>query len=433
MQCHHFDAGRCHSCTLLEIAYPTQVLDKERHVAALLAPFAGNLTWLPPVTGAESAFRNKAKMVVSGTVDAPVLGILDREGPTGGHGIDLTDCGLYPPALQAAFPALAAFVTRARLEPYTVAEPSPATLPDADRPSTPLTAATGSPEAGDRRRAAKAARAAKRGAHRGELKYLLVTLSPDGELMVRFVLRSQEPVARMRKHLPWLQAELPQLAVVTANIQPAHAAVLEGDLEIPLSDRTALPMRLDGITLNLRPQSFFQTNTEVAAALYRQAREWVDAVDPASLWDLYCGVGGFALHCAAPGRSVTGVEISAEAIAAAQESRDALVAASPEGASRFGSVRFAAGDATAVGAPALAGHDPDMVIVNPPRRGIGADLSRRLEHATGVRHVLYSSCNATTLAKDLAAMPSFVPRLARLLDMFPQTSHYEVLVLLERA
>ncbi|MCF4120517.1 23S rRNA (uracil(747)-C(5))-methyltransferase RlmC [Antribacter sp. KLBMP9083] len=419
MQCHHFDAGRCHSCTLLEIAYPTQVLDKERHVAALLAPFAGTLTWLPPVTGAESAFRNKAKMVVSGTVDEPVLGILDREGPTGGHGIDLTDCGLYPPALQAAFPALAAFVTRARLEPYTVAEPPAAMSPVA------------SAEPG--RRAAKAARAAKRGAHRGELKYLLVTLSPDGELMVRFVLRSQEPVARMRKHLPWLQAELPQLAVVTANIQPAHAAVLEGDLEIPLSERTALPMRLDGITLNLRPQSFFQTNTEVAAALYRQAREWVDAVDPASLWDLYCGVGGFALHCAAPGRSVTGVEISAEAIAAAWESRDALVASSPEGAARFGGVRFAAGDATAVGAPALAGHDPDMVIVNPPRRGIGADLSRRLEHATGVRHVLYSSCNATTLAKDLAAMPSFVPRQARVLDMFPQTSHYEVLVLLERA
>ncbi len=72
-----------------------------------------------------------------------------------------------------------------------------------------------------------------------------------------------------------------------------------------------------------------------------------------------------------------------------------------------------------------------MVIVNPPRRGIGADLARRLE-ASDVRHVLYSSCNATTLAEDLAQMPSLRPRRARLLDMFPQTSHYEVLVLLER-
>ncbi|WP_125778457.1 23S rRNA (uracil(747)-C(5))-methyltransferase RlmC [Antribacter gilvus] len=404
MQCHHFDAGRCHSCTLLAVPYPTQVLDKEGHVAALLAPYADTLSWLPPVTRAESAFRNKAKMVVSGTVDAPVLGILDREG----HGVDLTDCGLYPAELQAALPVLAEFVTRARLEPYAVSLPAPSSEP------------------------AQGRRAKKGAPYRGELKYLLVTLSPDGDLMVRFVLRSQEPIARLRKHLPWLLEALPRLVVATANIQPAHAAVLEGDLEIPLTERTALPMRIDGITLNLRPQSFFQTNTEVAAALYRQAREWVDAVRPASLWDLYCGVGGFALHCAAPGRSVTGVEISAEAIAAAQESRDALVASGPEGAARFGGVRFVAGDATAVGAPALEGPDPDMVIVNPPRRGIGADLARRLERATGVRHVLYSSCNATTLAKDLTEMPSFVPRRARLLDMFPQTSHYEVLVLLER-
>lgn len=422
MQCHHFDAGRCHSCTLLEVAYPTQVRDKERHVAALLAPYADTLTWLPPVTSAESGFRNKAKMVVSGTVDEPVLGILDRDGPAGSHGVDLTDCPLYPPALQAAFPALAQLVTRARIEPYAVSDGGPR------RDLAPVD--LGDPA--ERRRAAKAAKTARRGAHRGELKYVLVTLSPDGELMVRFVLRSQEPVARLRKHLPWLQAALPRLAVATANIQPQHAAVLEGHLEIPLTERTALPMCLDGITLNLRPQSFFQTNTEVAAALYRQAREWVDEVAPASLWDLYCGVGGFALHCAAPGRTVTGVEISAEAIAAAQESRDALVAAGPEGAARFGGVRFAAGDATAVGNPALEGGDPELVIVNPPRRGIGSDLARRLEHAAGVQHVLYSSCNATTLAKDLADMPSFVPRRARLLDMFPQTSHYEALVLLER-
>lgn len=390
MQCPHYDAGRCHSCTLLEIDYPTQVLDKERHVAALLAPLDTEPTWLPAVASAESGFRNKAKMVVSGTVAEPVLGILDGTG----RGVDLTDCGLYPPDLQAAFGPLAAFVTRANLEPYQVSGRG------------------------------------KRAQQRGELKYLLVTQSPDGELMVRFVLRSQEAIARLRKHLPWLQAELPALAVASANIQPAHAAVLEGDLEIPLTERATLPMRIDDITLDLRPQSFFQTNTAVATELYRQARAWVDEVGPASLWDLYCGVGGFALHCAAPGRAVTGIEISAEAVTAAS----ATAARLRDGAAgeRFRDVTFAAGDATefAVG-PDAAGL-PDMVIVNPPRRGIGADLAHWLEHS-GIDHVLYSSCNATTLAKDLAAMPSLRPVRARLLDMFPQTSHYEVLVLLERS
>src|SRR5690606_8746611 len=69
---------------------------------------------------------------------------------------------------------------------------------------------------------------------------------------------------------------------------------------------------------------FFQTNTVVATELYRQARAWVDEVGPASLWDLYCGVGGFALHCAAPGRAVTGIEISAEAVVAASRTAERL-------------------------------------------------------------------------------------------------------------
>jgi 23S rRNA (uracil747-C5)-methyltransferase len=69
--------------------------------------------------------------------------------------------------------------------------------------------------------------------------------------------------------------------------------------------------------------------------------------------------------------------------------------------------------------------------VNPPRRGIGSELSGWLE-ASGVRDVVYSSCNAESLARDLAAMPSLRPVRARLLDMFPQTTHYEVVTLLQR-
>lgn len=92
-------------------------------------------------------------------------------------------------------------------------------------------------------------------------------------------------------------------------------------------------------------------------------------------------------------------------------------------------VRFSAGDAT--GFALGTDTDPELVVVNPPRRGIGADLARRLE-TSGVGRVLYSSCRASTLARDLAEMPSLRPRRAVLLDMFPQTDHYEVLVLLER-
>ncbi len=209
--------------------------------------------------------------------------------------------------------------------------------------------------------------------------------------------------------------------MVSANILPEHKAALEGDQEILLTEADTLTMRVNGIEMHLRQQSFFQTNTEVAAALYRQGREWVDEAAPSSVWDLYCGVGGFALHCAAPGREVVGIESSREAIVSAERS------AAQAG---FDDVRFRAGDATAFAL--AAGRAPDLVIVNPPRRGIGAELAGWLEAST-VRQVVYSSCNAESLARDLAAMPSLRPVRGRVLDMFPQTSHYEVMVLLERA
>jgi len=77
------------------------------------------------------------------------------------------------------------------------------------------------------------------------------------------------------------------------------------------------------------------------------------------------------------------------------------------------------------------GAAPDLLVVNPPRRGIGAELAGRIE-ASGVRRVLYSSCNPQSLARDLRAMPSLGARRARLFDMFPHTDHAEVLVELVR-
>ncbi|MGO1318388.1 MAG: 23S rRNA (uracil(747)-C(5))-methyltransferase RlmC, partial [Cellulomonadaceae bacterium] len=370
MRCHHFDSDRCRSCTLLDTPYTTQLTDKQARCAELLGPLAPGMRWLPAITSAPAGFRNKAKMVVTGSAEHPVLGIV-----TDGTGVDLTDCPLYPADVHRAFPAIERFIAAARLTPY-------------DIPS-----------------------------RRGELKYVLMTIAPDGGLMVRFVLRSTESVPRLRKHLPALQEDLPALRVASANIHPEHKAVVEGATEILLTDAQTLTMQVNGIGLHLRPQSFFQTNTEVAAALYRQGRAWVEGAAPATVWDLYCGVGGFALHAAGPHRHVVGVETSHEAVASAERT------AAESGLTR---TAFLAEDATTF---ALAQRSaPDVVIVNPPRRGIGEPLSAWLE-ASDTPRVIYSSCNATSLARDLARMPSLRPVEARVLDMFPQTGHYEVAVL----
>ena len=149
--------------------------------------------------------------------------------------------------------------------------------------------------------------------------------------------------------------------------------------------------------------------------------------------DLYCGVGGFALHLAAPGRSVTGIEISADAVAAAERGRDDAGLAPDQ-------VRFVVGDATSylleegalrdASSPGSSGTT-DLVVVNPPRRGLGPELAARLAE-TGPGAILYSSCNPGTLARDLEVLSSYQPLRAQVLDMFPQTAHLEVLVLLER-
>jgi 23S rRNA (uracil747-C5)-methyltransferase len=373
MECPYFIAGRCRSCSEIALPYAEQLARKEAHCRALLSAWP-EIEWLPTVASPQRGFRNKAKMVVSGSADAPVLGIIDAAG----HGTDLRDCPLYPPALQASFAPLADFIRLARIEPYDVA------------------------------------------ARRGELKHLLITLAAHtGELMVRLVLRSQEPIGRIRKHLPALQAALPGLRVISANLQPEHKAIIEGEYEIVLGEHDRLTMQLNGLPLHLRPRSFFQTNDSVAAVLYQQAREWVDALQPASMWDLFCGVGGFALHCASPLRDTVGIELSADAIASAELSRQEIDA--PR-------LQFRSMDATGF----ASGADfPELVLVNPPRRGIGAELCAAIDRSAS-RWLIYSSCNAESLARDLAAMPAMQPRQARLLDMFPHTRHYELLLLAER-
>ena len=356
--------------------YAAQLASMQTGLERSLGGVVPMAAWEAPAHGPEAGFRNKAKLVVGGSRGAPTLGILDGER----RGVDLRGCGLYEPGLRAAVATLAEVVGELDLTPYDVP------------------------------------------ARAGELKHLLVTHSPDGELMVRFVLRSKAQLGKLRAGLPLLRRRLPGVRVVTANLLPRHQALLEGEEEVWLSRERDLPIRVGGLVLHLLPRSFFQTNTAVAAQLYAQARDWMTAVEAESAWDLFCGVGGFALTAASalPHCDVVGVEIAPEAVRSAQQS--AIEAGLAERSS------FVAADAAAY----ADAHDaPDLVIVNPPRRGLGPALAARLDRSPA-RHLLYSSCNADTLAADLGAMPSWEVTQARGFAMFPQTAHHEVLVLAKR-
>ncbi|WP_213796446.1 23S rRNA (uracil(747)-C(5))-methyltransferase RlmC [Klebsiella aerogenes] len=373
MHCALYDAGRCRSCQWLELPLTQQLADKMANLRELLAGHPA-ARWLAPVSGPETAFRNKAKMVVSGSVERPLLGMLHRDGTPE----DLTDCPLYPPSFEPVFAALKPFIARAGLTPYNVAR------------------------------------------KRGELKYLLLTESQQGGMMLRFVLRSAAKLAQLRAALPWLQQQLPQLKVITANIQPVHMAIMEGEQEIFLSDQQALAENFNGVPLWIRPQSFFQTNPTVASQLYATARDWVRALPVNHMWDLFCGVGGFGLHCATPQMRLTGIEIAPEAIACAKQSAAQL---------GLTNLHFQALDSTQ-----FATHEddiPQLVLVNPPRRGIGAALCDYLSRMAPP-YIIYSSCNARTMAADIDRLQGYRLERVQLFDMFPHTAHYEVLTLLVR-
>ena len=374
MHCALYDAGRCRSCQWLELPVSQQLADKMADLRTLLAD-APVAEWCAPVCGPESGFRNKAKMVVSGSVERPLLGMLHRDGAPE----DLTDCPLYPQSFAPVFAALKPFIARAGLTPYNVAR------------------------------------------RRGELKYILLTESRlEGGMMLRFVLRSETKLAQLRAALPELQALLPQLQVITANIQPVHMAIMEGEREIFLTDQQALAENFNGVPLWIRPQSFFQTNPVVASRLYATARDWVRQLPVNHMWDLFCGVGGFGLHCATPDMRLTGIEIAPEAIACAKQSAAEL---------GLNNLHFQALDSTQFATGE--GDIPDLVLVNPPRRGIGDGLCAYLSRMEP-EFIIYSSCNARTMAKDIARLAGYRIERVQLFDMFPHTAHYEVLTLLVR-
>jgi 23S rRNA (uracil747-C5)-methyltransferase len=355
---------------MIDLFYSEQLNEKNAHLHKTLEPF-GPKEWLKPASSQLKGFRNKAKMVASSGEEGLVLGLSED--------VSLIGCPLYDPSMQRVLEHVQSWLRNLGIKAYDVKK------------------------------------------KKGELKYVLLTRSfHNGTMMLRFILRSHGIIARLEGNLETLRLVAPELKVITVNIQPIHMAVLEGDEEIFLTDKTRLEERLNDIPLFIRPKSFFQTNPEVAAKLYKTVAKWTDELEAKTVIDLFCGVGGFALHVANNERKVVGVEIESEAIACAKDSAELL---------GIETLTFKALDAVSFSTETS--KAPDAVIVNPPRRGLGQELCKWLERVSP-SDILYSSCNAVSLARDLEWLKSYECVKVQLFDMFPHTQHYETLVHLKK-
>ncbi len=397
MNCDHYSAGRCRSCAWMGVPADKQTSRLQSEVSSILAPYVPIELWERPTVGRESAFRNKAKLAVGGRRGALTFGIVDAGEGGSVTSVDLRTCGLYEPGLASALPVIADFCDDVGLTPYDIA------------------------------------------ARTGEFKHLLVTHAPSGQLMVRFVLRSEGQARKLRAAWPTLTNALPQIAVGSINYLREPIPRFEGPEEEFLTDLQTLAITLPSLTLFLRPGGFFQTNTEIATLLYRTAAQWATAwlmsgasgdTNPTHVGigetlgvsDLYCGIGGFALHIAIANPRVTSVR-GIEIVPAAVES--ATLAAQTNGLADR--VNFTVGDATTAGS-----NESGLVVVNPPRGGIGTGLATAINQGSA-QALLYSSCNPATLATDLSHLGNFKVVRAQTFAMFPQTDHCEVLTLAVRS
>jgi 23S rRNA (uracil747-C5)-methyltransferase len=255
----------------------------------------------------------------------------------------------------------------------------------------------------------------------GELKYLLLSKSGESnsaEFLLRFVLRSKESLDRLKKAVVDMQAMSPKIKVITANIQPIHQAIIEGDEEIILTSKQAIVHQFDEFKLALGARSFFQVTPQIARSLYTAVAEVIAIDKPRSLIDLYCGVGAFSFYASRNCLDITGVEISKEAILCAQSSNQLNLT----------KIDFVAMDVEEY----LAKFPKkfEAVIINPPRRGLNSVIIKMIE-GISPQFIYYSSCNAETMARDfLELKENYQIQSLQIFDMFPYTSHYETLMCL---
>ena len=186
-----------------------------------------------------------------------------------------------------------------------------------------------------------------------------------------------------------------------------------------------LPERLGDLDLEISPEAFFQTNTEMAERLYGEVTELAALEGWERVYDLYCGIGTIALTLAPRAGELWGIELVEQAVA------DAIAGARRNEVTK---ASFFAGDARLALPELLArAGRPDLLVVDPPRAGLAKKVVHRIVDASPKR-IVYVSCNPTTLAPNAAELveSGWTLREVRPVDMFPQTHHIECVALFER-
>ncbi|MCS6969015.1 MAG: 23S rRNA (uracil(1939)-C(5))-methyltransferase RlmD [Cytophagales bacterium] len=198
------------------------------------------------------------------------------------------------------------------------------------------------------------------------------------------------------------------------------------DLELTLyKGQPYIEEQMEHMRFRIGPKSFFQTNTRQAIELYKATRQLAGLTGEEIVYDLYTGTGTIACFVANRAKKVIGIEYVESAV------QDAWLNAR---VNQVHNAEFYAGDMALIFKEEFMQRHgyPDVIITDPPRSGMHELVVESIKHSQAKR-VVYVSCNPATQARDIALMADhYVPLVCQPVDMFPQTTHVENIVLLER-
>ena len=379
-------AGPCGGCSLRHLDYAAElrakqesVLDAFRRIGGLEVPVLDILP-SPEV----DRYRNKVQFPVG--VDkngAPCIGFY--AGRT--HRIvPCPDCKLQPGVLNEIGNALCAFFAQQGIRPY------------------------------DEQSGKGLVRHIflRRGAHSGQIMVCLVCT------------RAKLPHAEQL--CTALREQFPAISTILLNVNAKNTNVILGSENHILYGPGYIEDTLCGVPVRLGPLSFYQVNTLAAERLYGVAAQYAQLTPDDTLLDLYCGMGTIGLSMADQCRGLIGVEIVPEAIESAKANA-ARMGETVAAKSRF----FCADAGQAATQLAAEGLHPDIVMLDPPRKGCDeATLSAVVRMAP--RRVVYVSCNPATAARDAAWLEQngYHAEKVQPVDLFPRTKHVECVIALSK-
>ena len=259
---------------------------------------------------------------------------------------------------------------------------------------------------------------------KGLVRHVCVRVNRKGESLCCVVVNGNK-VPREPELAAYVTAAVPHTVGVLLNSNTRRGNVVLGDKYRTLFGRNYLMDTLCGLEFKLSMPSFYQVNRDQAEVLYGKALKFAGLTGNETVLDLYCGIGTITLCLAKAAKRVIGAEIVPPAIRDAKE--NAL-------RNHIENAEFFCGDAADIAAKLEAdGLRPDVVTVDPPRKGLAPEVIASVA-AMGPEKVVYVSCDPATLGRDVKIFREFgyEAKRAAAVDMFPGTAHVETVVLLSR-